>query len=196
MAVTQINNLAKDTVQLYGWDAETGNWSGPTELGSTVRGSKRLMEELRNMCGKSWYGPLNCASSGQPTARFFTVIHKLGDCSMAMIYCNDSKAGPAALVVVVPVELRARLRPDFAFEFLAFARFLGAIGESAAMTVHDRMAAAIEETSDADSLVFAVGTGLWASDRDHVLSQCIETIAVSLLQTSSRDTLGRDLKSA
>jgi hypothetical protein len=196
MAVTQINNLASRAVQLYGWDSETRNWSGPTELGSTVRGSKRLMEGLRNMSGRSWYGPLNCCSSGEPTARFFTVIHELCDCSMAMIYCNDSKAGPAALVVVVPAELRAGLRPDFAFEFLAFGRFLGAISEAAAMTVHDRMADAIEETSGSDSLVFAVGTGLWASDRDHVLSQCIETIAVSLLQTSSRAPLGPVLRSA
>jgi len=182
MVETQTNTLAEGTVRLYGWDSGTGNWSGPTELGSTVRGSKRLMEGLRTMSGRSWYGPLNCSSSVEPPARFFTVVHELCDCSLAMVYCNDSKAGPAALVVVVPSELHPTLRPDFAFEFLAFARFLGAITESAAMTVHERMSAAIEESSDSDSFVFAIGTGLWASDRDHMLSQCIETIAVSLLQ--------------
>jgi len=99
-----------------------------------------------------------------------------------MIYCNDSKTGPAEVLVVVPAELRSSLRPDFAFEFLAFARFLGAVSESAAMTVHDRIASAIEESFDSDSLVFSIGTGLWESDRDHILSQCVETIAVSLLQ--------------
>ena len=185
MTETLTNDVAERTVQMFGWDSGTDTWSGPTELGSTVRGSKRLTDGLRTMSGRSWYGPLNCCSSGEPPARFFTVVHELGDCSLAMIYCNDSKAGPAALVVAIPAEARASLRPDFSFEFLAFARFLGAIGEAGSMTLHDRMAAAIEETTDAESLVFAVGTGLWASDRDHVLSQCIETIAVSLLRASA-----------
>ena len=182
MTETQTIGVAERTVQMFGWDSGTETWSGPTEMGTAVRGSKRLLDGLRTMSGRSWYGQLSCGSPGEPPARFFTVVHELCDCSMAMIYCDDSKAGPAALVVVVPAELRPSLRPDFAFEFLAFARFLGAITESAAMTVHDRMAAAIEETLRSESVVFAVGTGLWNSDRDHVLSQCIETIAVSLLQ--------------
>jgi hypothetical protein len=176
------NNGAERSVQLYGWDARTENWSGPTELGSAAHGSKRLLEALRTMPGRSWYGPLNCCSPGEPTARFFTIVHDLRDCAVAMVYCNDSKTGPAEVLVVIPAELRSNLRRDFAFEFLAFAGFLGAVSESAAMTVHDRITTAIEESLASDSLVFSIGTGLWESDRDHILSQCIETIIVSLLQ--------------
>ena len=98
-----------------------------------------------------------------------------------MVYCGDSKAGPAEVLAVVPGEFRSRLRPEFAFEFLAYASFLGAISESAAITVQDQITAAIAESSASDSLVFSLCTGLWPSDRDPALSQCIETIATSLL---------------
>ncbi|MCX6627409.1 MAG: hypothetical protein NTW28_07250, partial [Candidatus Solibacter sp.] len=133
------------------------------------------------MPGSSWFGPLRCSSPGEPPARFFTVIHRLQDCAVAMVYCGDSKAGPAEVLAVIPAEVRHRLRPEFAFEFLAFASFLGAVSESAAITVQDRITAAIEESSSADSLVFSLCTGLWPSDRDLALSQCLETIAMSLL---------------
>jgi len=131
--------------------------------------------------GGSWFGPLQCASPGEPPARFFVTVHDLKDCAVAMVYCGDSKAGPAEVLAVIPAELRARLRPEFAFEFLAFARFLGAFGDAAAITVHDRITAAMEESPPTDSLVFSLCTGMWPADRDPVLSQCIETIAMSLL---------------
>ncbi len=175
------NPGAKSGIQLYGWDSHTGTWSGPTGLGTAGRASKRLLNTLRDMSGKSWFGPLKCASCGEPPARFFAVIHDLADCAVAMVYCGDSKAGPAEVLAVIPAALRARLRPEFAFEFLAFASFLGAVSESAAITVQDRIAAAMEETSPTDSLVFSLCTGLWPSDNDPALSQCIETIAMSLL---------------
>jgi hypothetical protein len=124
---------------------------------------------------------MQSASPGEPPARFFVVVHALPDCAVAMLYCGDSKAGPAEVVAVVPAAFRPRLRPEFAFEFLAFASFLGAIGESAAITVQDRITAALQDSPPPDSVVFSLCTGLWPSDRDPVLSQCIETIALSLL---------------
>jgi hypothetical protein len=180
-ALTRNTILAQRSIQLYGWDSRTGTWSGPTGLGPSGRASRRLLDTLRSMPGSSWFGPLKCKSPGEPPARFFAIIHQLEDCAVAMVYCDDSKTGPAEVLAVVPAEFRSRLRPEFAFEFLAFASFLGAVSESAAITVQDRIAAAIEESSAADSLVFSLCTGLWPSDRDPVLSQCIETIAMSLL---------------
>src|ERR1017187_8935262 len=180
-AFTRAVTDAKPNIQLYNWDSRTGTWSGPTGLGSAGRASKRLLNTLRAVSGRSWFGPLQCASPGEPPARFFVTIQRLDDCAVAMVYCGDSKAGPAEVVVVIPAELRSRLRPEFAFEFLAFSSFLGAVSESAANTVQDRIAAAMEESSPADSLVFSLCTGLWPSDLDPVLSQCVETIAMSLL---------------
>ena len=180
-ALTQTNTAAPRSIHLYGWDSRTGTWSGPTGLGAAGRVSRRLLENLRATPGGSWFGPLKFSSPGEPPARFFAIIQGLEDCAVAMVYCGDSKTGPAEVLAVVPAEYRSRLRPEFAFEFLAFASFLGAVSESAAITVQDRIAAAIEESSAADSLVFSLCTGLWPSDRDPVLSQCIETIAMSLL---------------
>src|ERR1017187_1804301 len=141
-ALTHITPGAKRGIQLYGWDSRTGTWSGPTGLGSAGRASKRLLNTLRTMQGRSWFGALKCASPGEPEARFFVVVHDLQDCAVAMVYCGDSKTGPAEVLAVIPAELRPRLRPEFAFEFLAFSSFLGAVSESAAITVHDRRGSA------------------------------------------------------
>ncbi len=172
---------AQRSIHLYGWDSRTGTWSGPTGLGPAGAASKRLLNTLRAMPGKSWFGHVKCSAPFEPPARFFTVVQQLEDCAVAMVYCGDSKTGPAEVLAVVPAELRSRMRPDFAFEFLAFASFLGAVNESAAITVQDRISAAIEESSAGDSLVFSLCTGLWPSDRDAALSQCIETVAMSLM---------------
>jgi hypothetical protein len=180
-ANTHTDTGAPRSVHLYGWDSRTGTWSGPTGLGSAGRASTRLLSTLCAMPRKSWFGSLKCSSPGEPPASFFAIVHRLDDCAMAMLYCGESKTGPSEILAVIPAELRSCLRPDFAFEFLVFASFLGAICESAAITVQARIAAAIEESSADDSLVFSLCTGLWPTDRDPVLSQCVETIAMSLL---------------
>jgi hypothetical protein len=180
-ALTHNDIGAQRSVHLYGWDSRTGTWSGPTGLGPAGPASRRLLNTLRAMPRTSWFGSLRCSSPGDQPASFFTLVHRLEDCATAMLYCGDSKAGPAEVLAVIPAELRPRLRPEFAFEFLAFASFLGAIGESTAVNVQDRITAAIEESSAEDSLVFSLCTGLWPSDRDPVLSRCIETVAMGLL---------------
>jgi len=52
--------------------------------------------------------------------------------------------------------------------------------------VHDAITAAIAETRDSDSLVFLISSGRWPSARDHVLSECVEKIAVTLLELRAR----------
>lgn len=179
MATTQTAGLQ---VHLYGWDARTESWNGPTGLDFSHRGSRHLVQALQAAPGGSWYGPVSCNLPGEAPARFFSLIHALGDCAVAMIYCNDSRTGPVEIVTVVPPELRARLRPDFAFEFVAFARFLGAVSEAGALTLHDLMESAIRGSEASEALVFSIGTGLWTSDLDHVLSCCVEKVALSMLE--------------
>jgi|ERR1035438_187035 hypothetical protein len=176
------NSVDEGRIQLYGWDSRTESWNGPTGLSFSLRASRRMMQALRAAPGGSWYGPVNCGVPGEAPSRFFSLIHALCDCALAMIYCNDSRTGPVEIVTVVPPELRARLRPDFAFEFVAFARFLGALSEEGALTVHDLIAAAIRESQSSDALVFSISTGLWTSDLDHALSCCVEKIALSMLE--------------
>lgn len=171
---------AASRIQLYGWDARSGTWHGPNELRPSISPAQRLLDALRAAPGKSWYGSVNCCASREPAARFFTVLHDLSDCAVAAIYCDESKTGPAEILAVIPAERRAHLRPEFAFEFLAFARFLNSVDAGAELQVHDAIAAAITSSSDSDTLVFSISSGLWPGDLDHVLSQCVEKVAVAL----------------
>lgn len=168
-------------VQLYGWDARSLTWHGPNELSTGETPSTPMLEGLRSVHGHSWYGLVPCPSRRGPAAKFFTLVHETADCATAMIYCNDSKTGPAEILAVLPAERRAQLRPDFAFEFLSFARFLGSIHAESELRLHEAITAAIAETDDSHSLVFSLGTGLWPADHEHVLSECVEKIAATLL---------------
>jgi hypothetical protein len=44
------------------------------------------------------------------------------------------------------------------------------------------MTAAIREAPFSEALVFSISTGLWTSDQNHVLSCCVERIALSMLE--------------
>jgi hypothetical protein len=167
-------------VHLYGWDSRSDTWHGPSELGEGSALDKRLLQQLRASPGKSWYGPVHCCRTGEAEGRFFALVHDLGDCAMAMIYCDESKAGPAEVLAVVPAGRLSRLREDFAFEFLAFARFLGSIGAGAELEVHDAVAAAVRDQEKATSLVFSISSGSWPAELDPALSRCVEMLARTL----------------
>jgi hypothetical protein len=98
-----------------------------------------------------------------------------------MVYCDESRTGPMELITIIPAERRSLLRPDFAFELIAFASFLGSVGGGADLAISEGIESALAETSLSDSLVFSIGTGLWTSDLEHVLSRCVEKIAVAML---------------
>jgi len=171
-------------IHLYGWDSQNEIWHGPTELGGENAPDKRLLQALRRAASNgsnAWYGPVNCCASGEPLARFFVLVHDLCDSSIALIYCNDSKAGPAEILAVLPSNRRSHLRDEFAFEFVAFARFLGTISAGAELQVHDAVAAAVADQHSGD-LVFSISSATWPGDLDHALSRCVEKMAVTLCQ--------------
>ena len=180
-AATQADR-AERAIQLYGWDLRSRTWHGPCELDFAAARPHRLTEALANVSGRSWFGPVTCSVPGEPACRFFVVIHDLKDCAVSTIYCEESKAGPLEIVAVIPAERRSQLRPEFAFEFLAFAGFLGSLGGGAELEVSEGMAAALEESPVSDSLVFSISTGLWSGDLDHVLSLCVEQTTIAVLR--------------
>jgi hypothetical protein len=169
-------------VHLYGWDSRSETWSGPSGLGCRSVPDRRLLQALRTASGKSWYGPVNCRTSGGPATRFFALVHDLSDCAIASIYCDESKAGPAEILAVIPTDRRSHLRDEFAFEFLTYARFLGSLSAGAELQVHDAITSAIAHQRDFTTLVFSISSGLWPSDCDVVLSCCTEKIAVTICQ--------------
>jgi hypothetical protein len=173
---------AEQSIQLYGWDLRSRTWHGPSELNLAGARPHRFTEALRKAPGPSWFGPMTCSAPGELTERFFVVAHDLRDCAVAMIYCGESKAGPVEIVAVMPAERRAQLRPEFAFEFLAFAGFLGSLGGDAELQVSEGIEAALGETGASDSLVFCISTGLWDDDLECVLSRCVEQTTISILR--------------
>lgn len=151
----------------------------------------RLLQALRTAPGPSWYGHLSCSTGEEPSSRFFALVHDLSDCAIAMIYCDESKTGPTEIIAVIPARHRAQLRDEFAFEFLAFARFLGSLNASAELQVHDAVAAAVVDQPADTALVFSISSGLWPSELDPVLSRCVERVATALckwLDESSNPT--------
>jgi hypothetical protein len=175
-------STAEAEIVCYGWDSPTETWRGPDTLNLPIAPARRLLQVLQSAAGPSWYGPVTCCAPGEPEARFFALVHDLADCGMAMIYCDESKMGPAEILVVIPPERRARLRPDFAFEFLAFARFMNAASAGAELQLHDGIAAAINAAAGSDTVVFSVSSGMWPHDLEHVLSRCVEKVAVAMCQ--------------
>lgn len=174
---------ARLDIQLYGWDSRNEVWHGPTEIGSCAAPDRRLLHALRSAASigsKSWYGPVSCCASREPTARFFVLVHDISDAAVVLIYCHESKAGPAEILAVVPANRRPHLRDEFAFEFLAFARLLGTIGAGAELQVHDAIAAALADQHDSEDLVFSISSVMWPGELDHALSRCVDKIAVTL----------------
>jgi hypothetical protein len=133
-----------------------------------------------------------CRAPGEPPTRFFVLVHDLSDCAIASIYCDESKAGPAEILAVIPAQRRARLRDEFAFEFLTFVRFLGSLSPAAELPAHNGVSAAIAGQGDCTTLVFSMSSGSWPSDLDHVLSRCAERVAATLCQwLDDSDASGR-----
>jgi hypothetical protein len=173
---------AKPRIQWYGWDSETEIWHGPNEVSPADGLSRRLLKALRSTAGRSWYGPVNWTKAGEAPCRLFALVHDLTDCAIAALYCNESKVGPAEVLAVVPAQRRAQLRPDFAFEFVAYARFLHTVDAGAELRVHEGIEGGIAEAREGDTLVFSMHSRTWPSDQEHVLSTCVEGVAAALEQ--------------
>jgi hypothetical protein len=170
---------------LYGWDSRTQIWHGPSELDRRKVADAPLLQMLERVPGRSWYGPISC---GAPLSRFFVVVHDLQDCGTAAIYCDESKTGPAEVIAVIPACRRSYLRDEFAFEFLAFVRFLGCVSAGAELRLHEELSRALATASDAETMVLAVSSGWWPSDLDLALSCCTEKIALALCRWLEQST--------
>ena len=176
------DSAARGLIHLYGWDARSRIWHGPNELGKCAP-DRKLLHSLWAAPGNSWYGPISCCASGEPDGgRFFVLVHDLSDCAIAALYCDETKAGPAEILVVIPGARRAQLREEFAFEFLAFTRFLGSVTEGDELQVHEAMTAAIAGEPGSIDCVFSISSGLLSDDNDIMLSRCAEKVAVTLFR--------------
>jgi hypothetical protein len=68
-------------------------------------------------------------------------------------------------------------------------RFFGSLSAGSELEVHDAIAAAIADEGDPQALVFCISSGLWPMDADHVLSRCVEKVALTLCQWTGESAM-------
>jgi hypothetical protein len=168
-------------IELHGWDSLAGAWYGPTELAFTLRGCERVLSQLREMPG-SWYGKLRTKAPGEPPMGFQVSIHDLWDAGLALLDIEGSPGGPLEVVLAVPAQRRARIRPDMAFEYVAFLGFLRGLEKPGSeMAIHDYMQRVLEEADRRSTLVFSMETRFVVPESRMSISQQAERLAMTMI---------------
>ena len=168
-------------VELHGCDSLSSAWHGPTELTFTLRGCGRILSQLRELPG-SWYGKLRTEAPEEPPLAFHVSIHDLCDAGLALLDFEGSPGGPLEVVLVVPAQRRARIRPDMAFEYVAFLGFLRGLEKPGSeMAIHDYIQRVLEEADATSTLVFSIETRFMVPESRMLISQQAERLAMSMI---------------
>jgi hypothetical protein len=150
--------LGKQRIELHGWDAGARAWHGPDELKFSLAGCRHIVQKLQELPG-SWYGKLQAKCPGEPSIRFSVSIHDLGDAGLGVVDLDGSPGGPSELILVAPFQRRARLRPELAFEFISYVRFLGGPETSGAeLAMYEHVQKVLESATESITIVFSVET--------------------------------------
>jgi len=169
------------SVELHGWDSLSGAWYGPTELTFTLRGCGRILSQLRDLPG-SWYARLHTEAPEEPPLGFRASIHDLWDAGLALLDIEGSPGGPLEVVLAIPAHRRARIRPDMAFEFVAFLSFLRGLDRPGSeMAIHEYIQHALEEADRLSTLVFSIETRFALPESRMSISQQAERLAMSMI---------------
>lgn len=168
-------------VELHGWDSRAGAWHGPTELTFTLRGCGRILSQLRELPG-SWYGKLRTEAPEEPPLGFHVSIHDLWDAGLALLDIEGSPGGPLEVILAIPAQRRARIRPDLAFEFVAFLGFLkGLENPGSEMAIHDYIQRVLGEADEPSTLVFSIETRFVVPESRMLISEQAEKLAMSMI---------------
>jgi hypothetical protein len=168
-------------VELHGWDSRAGAWHGPTELRFTLRGCGRILSQLREMPG-SWYGKLRTEAPGEPPLVFHVSIHDLWDSGLGLLDISGSPGGPLEVILAIPAQRRARIRPEMAFEFAAFLGFLrGLENPGSEMAIHDYIQRVLAEADATSTLVFSIETRFMVPESRMLISEQAERLAMSMI---------------
>jgi len=168
-------------VELHGWDSRAGAWHGPTELACTLRGCGRILSQLRELPG-SWYGKLRTEEPEEPALGFHVSIHDLWDAGLALLDIEGSPGGPLEVILAIPAQRRARIRPEFAFEFVAFLGFLkGLEYPGSEMAIHDYIQRVLGEADEPSNLVFSIETRFFVPESRILISEQAERLAMSMI---------------
>jgi hypothetical protein len=168
-------------VELHGWDSRAGAWYGPNELTFTLRGCRHILSQLRELPG-SWYGKLRTETPEEPQLGFHASIHDLGDAGLALLDIEGSPGGPLEVILAIPARRRAKIRPEMAFEFVAFLGFLkGLESPGSEMAVHDYIQRVLGEAAKPSTLVFSIETRFVVPESRMSICEQAERLAMSMI---------------
>ena len=168
-------------VELHGWDSRAGAWHGPTELTFTLRGCGRILSQLRELPG-SWYGKLRTEEPEEPPLGFHVSIHDLSDAGLALLDIEGSPGGPLEVILAIPAQRRTRIRPELAFEFVAFLGFLkGLENPGSEMAIHDYVQRVLGEAGEPRDLVFSIETRFFVPESRMLISEQAARLAMSMI---------------
>lgn len=178
-------------IELHGWDSDALAWYGPDELAFRPDGCRYLVRRLLELPG-SWHGMLRSQVPGEPPLAFRASFHDLADAGLGTIDLDGSPGGPLHIVLVVPARRRTRIRPELAFEFASFLRFLdGPEATGTELAIHDHIQRVLEQAAGAATLVFSIETrSVLPEVRVHLSQQAEKLIMAMIACMAQKDGLG------
>jgi len=147
-----------------------------------------ILNQLRKLPG-SWYGRLHSHRRHELMLNFCASIHDLGDAGLAVIDMDGSPGGPLQIILVVPAQRLPRVRPDRAFEFVPFVRFLeGPETVGSELAIHDYIQNVLARVAEPKTLVFSLESRHVLPEYHIVLSEQAERLAMSMIAwTAEKD---------
>jgi hypothetical protein len=168
-------------VHLYGWNDQGGFWHGPTEIAQALNGTGSILRKLRNAPG-TFHGKLRCSVPGLPGMDFQTTVYDLTDAGLAMVHLEGYPHAPIGVVAVIPAQRRRHLRPEFAFGFVSFLSFLGAMASPDSELAINDYVDNVLRTDTASSLIFTMEGSQLDSETSIVASAYFENLSMAMLQ--------------
>jgi hypothetical protein len=168
-------------IELHGWDSRSQEWHGPDEITFKLVGSRRLLDRLRELHG-CWHGKLSAQAPGSPSLTFCAQTYDLGDSGLATIDMEGSPGGPLEVLLVVPPSRRSEARPELAFEFTSYLRFLeGRVSHGSELAMHDYVERILRDTAPETTIVISVETRFVAPEVHELIASAAEKLAMSLI---------------
>jgi hypothetical protein len=113
---------------------------------------------------------------------FQTTVYDLTDAGLAMVHLDGVLHAPIGVLAVIPAQRRRHLRPEFAFGFVSFLSFLGAMASpDSELAIHDYLESVLR-TDTASALIFTVEGAQLDSDTSIVTSAYFENLSIAMLQ--------------
>jgi len=165
-------------IHLYGWNDQGGFWHGPTEIAPVLNGAGSILRKLRNASG-TFHGKLRGNVRGIPGVAFQTTVYDLTDAGLAMVNLDGV---PIGVVAVIPAQRRDHLRSEFAFGFVSFLSFLGAMASpDSELAMYDYVENVLR-TDTSSALIFTVERSRLDPDTSIVTSAFFENLSKAMLQ--------------